>query len=150
MFKVIHAYAFDPADKDDLFQEICLQTWRSVRSFKGDCAESTWIYRVSLNTALRWSQKEQKHQQRKEELTNQAFLLQEQEGFMDERLSWLYEEIARMDPVDRSLCLLLLEGLSYKEMADVLGITVSNIGVKIHRIKQALKRASTKLQEHGL
>ena len=69
---------------------------------------------------------------------------------IDERLAWLYDEIATFDEIDRSLTLLLLDGFSYKEMSNLLGISESNIGVKIHRVKKHLISKSSKYEYHGI
>jgi RNA polymerase sigma-70 factor (ECF subfamily) len=98
---------------------------------------STWIYRISLNTAIKWIRKEQKHYHA-EPIENVEFVLMDSGIKADERLTWLYEEIHQLDEIDRSLILLLLDGFSYKEMAGILGITESNVGVKINRIKKHL------------
>ncbi|MFT6055352.1 MAG: RNA polymerase sigma-70 factor (ECF subfamily) [Roseivirga sp.] len=70
--------------------------------------------------------------------------------YADPRLAWLYEQIAAFNPIDRSLTLLLLDGFSYKEMSKMLGITESNVGVKINRIKKELIRKSDKETSHGI
>lgn len=148
LFKVIRAYAFDEADRDDLFQEISLQVWQSIPNFKKNCAVTTWLYRVALNTALRWNRDEQKHHEGRQSFDHAKHVLRENEQPKDERLVWLYEEIAKLDEIDRSLCLLILDGFSYQEMSDILGITESNVGVKIHRIKKHLIDKSQKLEPH--
>ena len=66
LFKVARVYGATPADREDLFQEIALQVWHSVEAYRGDCAATTWIYRVALNTALAWRRKERKHTVHKE------------------------------------------------------------------------------------
>lgn len=138
LFKIVHAYAFTMPDKDDLFQEIALQVWRSIPSFRGESAETTWLYRIALNTALKWKTKEKKHSDRRDSLDEIEPVLFEQEAEISDKLAWLYDEIALLDKVDRSITLLLLDGFSYEEMADILGVSKSNIGVKIHRIKKHL------------
>jgi RNA polymerase sigma-70 factor, ECF subfamily len=77
-------------------------------------------------------------------------ILQEGRRQTDERLTWLYEEIYKLDAIDRSISLLLLDGFSYKEMASILGITESNVGVKINRIKKHLITKSKKIENHGI
>ncbi|MEO6550515.1 MAG: RNA polymerase sigma factor [Ferruginibacter sp.] len=149
MFKVVRAYAFNTMDQDDLFQEIILQVWHSIPSFKENCSVSTWLYRISLNTAIKWVRKEKKHQPA-ETLDNIQHILQESPAQTDERLTWLYEQIHRLDEIDRSLTLLLLDNFSYKEMAAIIGITESNVGVKINRIKKYLISKSTKYDHHGI
>jgi RNA polymerase sigma-70 factor (ECF subfamily) len=137
IFKIVRAYAFTTMDQDDLFQEISVQVWYSVPSFRQESAITTWLYRISLNTAINWTRKERKHLS-VESLDNVQHVLQESASYVDERLTWLYEEIHKLDEIDRSVLLLLLDGFSYKEMATILGITESNIGVKISRIKKYL------------
>lgn len=149
-FKIVRTYAFTPMDRDDLFQEITLQVWHSIPSFKNEAAVSTWLYRIAFNTAIKWSQKEQKHRTASATLDSVEHVLQENHLPMDKRLIWLYEEISKLNEVDRSITLLLLEGLSYKEMALILGITESNIGVKINRIKKHLAGKSKKTEPYGL
>ncbi len=139
IFKIVRAYAFTPMDRDDLFQEVVIQVWRSIPSFRQESAVTTWIYRVALNTAITWVKKERKHQT--ENLDGAQHVLQEGVP-TDERLAWLYEEINKLDEIDRSIALMLLDDVSYQEMADILGITKSNVGIKIHRIKQQLMAKS--------
>ncbi|NBA85546.1 sigma-70 family RNA polymerase sigma factor [Emticicia sp. CRIBPO] len=143
VFKVVRAYAFTAMDQDDLFQEISIQVWRSVTAFRQESSVTTWLYRIALNTAIKWVRKERKHQQ-DGNLEEVEHVLQENKMPVDERLVWLYEEISRLDEIDRSVTLLMLDNFSYKEMADILGITESNVGVKINRIKKHLISKSKK------
>jgi RNA polymerase sigma-70 factor (ECF subfamily) len=149
-FKVVRMYAFTSMDRDDLFQEISVQAWRSIPSFRQEAAPSTWLYRIAINTAISWSQKERKHQQVHDTPENIEHVLRDTGQPMNERLTWLYEQISQLNEVDRSITLLMLEGLSYKEMATILGITESNIGVKINRIKKALALKSKKATSYGI
>jgi RNA polymerase sigma-70 factor (ECF subfamily) len=150
LFKVIRAYAFSEADREDLFQEICIQVWRSVPNFREKSAVTTWLYRISLNTAIKWTRDEQKHQEGRQPFENMEHLLQENKQQPDERLDWLYEEIGKLDKIDRSLTMLMLDGFSYREMSDILGISESNVGVKIHRIKKHLIEKSEKFELNGI
>ncbi len=139
LFKVVRAYAFEHADREDLFQEIVIQVWRSVDSFRGDSSVPTWIYRVALNTAIAWTRKERRRQQGKQpfEVVEGLLTTASSDG-PDPRVEWLYHQIAQFKDVDRSVALLLLDGFSYKEIAAIVGLTESNVGVKINRIKPAL------------
>jgi RNA polymerase sigma-70 factor (ECF subfamily) len=150
LFKIVRAYAFTDMDRDDLFQEIAIQVWHSIPSFRNESAVTTWLYRVSLNTAIKWSGKERKHRDTKETLDHVENILRENRAPMDERLIWLYEEISKLDEIDRSITLLLLDGFSYKEMAGIIGITESNVGVKINRIKKYLTAQSKKYERNGI
>jgi RNA polymerase sigma-70 factor (ECF subfamily) len=148
IFKIVRAYAFTAMDQDDLFQEISIQVWHSIPAFRRESSATTWIYRISLNIAIKWVRKERRHQQ-SDTLDQVQHLLQENRASVDERLFWLYEEIHKLHAIDRSLALLLLDGFSYKEMAVILGITESNVGVKINRIKKQLITKSKKQNAHG-
>ena len=143
IFKIVRAYAFSVMDQDDLFQEIIIQIWHSIPAFRRESSVNTWLYRISLNTAIKWTKKERKHYQ-SETLDGAQHILQEGRRQTDERLTWLYEEIHKLDEIDRSITLLLMDGFSYKEMAAILGITESNVGVKINRIKKQLISKSKK------
>ena len=139
LFKVVHAYAFEHADRQDLFQEIAIQVWRSVDAFRGESSVPTWMYRVALNTAIAWTRKEDRHQRGKQPLDLvEGLLTTSASSAPDPRVEWLYRQIAQLKAVDRSVALLLLDGFSYKEIAAIVGITESNVGVKINRIKSAL------------
>jgi RNA polymerase sigma-70 factor, ECF subfamily len=144
LFKVVHAYAFEHADRQDLFQEVILQVWHSVEAFRGDASVPTWLYRVALNTAIAWGRKEDRHRRGKQPFEGvEGLLTPASSGGPDPRVEWLYQQIAQLKDVDRSVALLLLDGFSYREIAAVVGITESHVGVKINRIKSALagKRA---------
>ena len=147
LFKIVRAYTV--TDHDDLFQEIVIQVWHSIPSYRGEAAVSTWLYRIALNTAIKWTKKEKKHAGA-ETLDNVQHLLRENTNIVDEQLGWLYAEIYKLDEIDRSVTLLMLEGFSYKEMSSILGISESNVGVKINRIKKQLIAKSKKYDNHGI
>jgi RNA polymerase sigma-70 factor, ECF subfamily len=149
IFKIVRAYTLTAMEQEDLFQEIIIQVWHSVPKFRGEASVVTWLYRIALNTAIKWTKKERKHYQ-SETLDGVQYILQEGRIQTDERLTWLYEEIYKLDEIDRSITLLLLDGFSYKEMASMLGISESNIGVKINRIKKQLISKSKKYDHHGI
>ena len=149
-FKVVHAYAVTPQDREDLFQEIAAQVWRSIPNFRGDAAATTWIYRVALNTAIAWTQKERKHRSGKQSLDGMEPAILQASPAKDPRIEWLYEQIRQLNEIDRSLTLLLLDGFSYKEMAAMLGITENYVGVKINRIKAYLTSKSGEEVDHGI
>jgi len=145
LFKVIRAYGHSPEDRDDLFQEISIQLWNSVPNFKGESAESTWIYRVALFTAMGWSRKRKKEGLDKQSFNEAEHTLIEKTKERDSRVDWLYEQITGLNAIDRSLTLLLLEGYSYREMSSILGISENNVGVKINRIKGHLTQKSKEI-----
>ena len=136
LFKVARVYGATHSDREDLFQEIALQVWHSVAAYRGDCSAATWIYRVALNTALAWRRKERRHAQGRQDIEAATALLVAPSD-RDPRLEWIYERIAELDEANRSLALLMLDGFSYRDMSQILGLSESNVGVKISRIKAA-------------
>ena len=150
LFKVVRAYAFTPMDRDDLFQEIAIQVWRSVPAFRHESSEVTWLYRIALNVSIKWSGKERRHVEGRQSVEDIQHGLLEKVPQADDRLAWMYEEISRLDEIDRSITLLMLEGFSYKEMSAIVGMTESNIGVRINRIKKHLVERSINITSHGI
>ena len=141
VFKVARTFAASDADRDDLVQEILLQLWRSLPRFEGKAKESTWIYRVALNTALAWRRTEHKRRAAQipvpaiEELPEPDDPIARER---DELVANLYAAIRRLPKVDAALVLLYLDDVSYREMAEVLGISETNVGVKLNRVRKTL------------
>jgi RNA polymerase sigma-70 factor (ECF subfamily) len=143
VFKVARAFAPSEADQQDLLQEILLQMWCSLPRFEGKAKASTWIYRVALNTALAWRRKEMKHVATRNPLIEIETLPGTEEDSprrlaREEVITRLYKAIHQLPKVDAALVLLYLEDLSYREMAEVLGLSESNVGVKLNRARKAL------------
>ena len=143
VLKVARAYTHSLEDCQDLAQEILLQVWCSLPQFQGRASASTWIYRVALNTALGWHRKERRRRTRQwpvfevEDLPV-AGTDSTQQAEQRELVERLYEAIRQLPRTDAALVLLYLDDLSYREMAEVLGLSESNVGVKLNRAKKAL------------
>lgn len=135
LIKVARSFATNQHDQDDLLQEIGLQLWRSIPGRSPEVAESTWIYRVAFYTAISWTRKDSKHREKRQTLAEEPIA---SETHMDPRIDWLYEKIAELNPIDRSLALMMLDGIPHREIAETLGLTESNVGVRLHRIKKQL------------
>jgi len=138
LFKVVRAYAFEQADRQDLFQEVAIQVWRSVDVYREESSVRTWVYRIALNAAISWARKQDRHQRGKQPLEIVDGLLAASAAEADPRVEWLYRQIAQLKDVDRSVALLMLDGFAYKEIAAIAGISEGNVAVKINRIKTAL------------
>lgn len=143
MLKVVRGCATAPQDQDDLFQDILLQLWLSIPSFRGEAKETTWIYRVAFNTALAWQRGERRRREKQETFLKFDTSPQTQPSHLDplpekEIVERLYAAIRQLPKVDASLALMHLDGLSYQEMAEVLGVSENYIGVKLNRIRKQL------------
>lgn len=140
IIKVCRIYCSDQADFEDLFQEIVLQLWQSYGRFNGLSKVSTWMYRVALNTAITSLRRRKRRPDR-----NRLTVAEHRAPYIDHpRIDVEYHQqlqgaIDSLNKFDRALMLLYLDEKSYKEMAEIMGITESNIGVKINRIKNKLK-----------
>lgn len=143
VFKVARAYTFTDEDRKDLVQDILLQLWISLPQFEGKAKASTWVYRVALNTALASHRKSQRRRDR------QIPLLEVEDvpavGNADvqrlrdkEVVERLYTAIRQLSKADAALVLLYLDDMSYREMAEVLGISENNLGVKLSRVRKQL------------
>ena len=142
--RVVHSvcrtYTDNRTDHDDLFQEILTQLWQGYDRFQGNSKISTWIYRVSLYTAITYIKKVMKGREFQQTMKTNTHDLPKSEE-TDEEL--LMMAIKRLDESDRAIVLLYLDDKSYKEMAEILGLSESNVGVKLNRIKKKLKDLMT-------
>jgi len=131
-------YANGLEERNDLSQEIILQLWRSFPSFQNQSKFSTWLYRVVLNTAISYLRKSKKIQWTTlEKAENIAIDTNE---VLDEDIKHLYQAINQLSKIDRAITLLYLDEHSYEEMAEILGISSVNVGVRISRVKKRLKK----------
>ena len=143
MWKVVRAFTVTPEDAEDLLQEIALQLWMSLGAFRGEAKESTWIYRVAFNTALVWKRVEKRRHVKHEKFFELNVAPESSAAHSaptrdEEMVQQLYAAIHQLPKLDASLALMHLDGLSYHEMSEVLGITENNVGVKLNRIRKQL------------
>jgi RNA polymerase sigma factor (sigma-70 family) len=137
--RICKVYAANPDTVKDLFQEVIFNIWKSIPGFNGDAALSTWIYRISLNVCLRHSLK----LNRKENtisIEDMQFEISEKESDdnLKERYKILYQCIEQLNEVDKSIVLLFLEDLPYKEISEITGLSENHIAVKMGRIRKQL------------
>jgi RNA polymerase sigma-70 factor (ECF subfamily) len=143
VMKVARAYTLTSDECQDLAQEILLQAWRSLPKFEGKASAATWFYRVALHTAMNWRRKDKPRRSRQQPLLEVQYLATEgansaEQAQQREMVEQLYNAIHQLPKTDAALVLLYLDELSYREMAEVLGISESNVGVKLNRAKKAL------------
>jgi RNA polymerase sigma-70 factor, ECF subfamily len=143
VLKVARAYARTTEDRQDLVQEILLQIWQSLQRFQGRASASTWFYRVALYTALGCHRKEHRRRIRQQPILeledlSAAGLDSAQQAVEREVVERLYAAIRQLPKTEAALVLLYLDDFSYRHMAEVLGISETNVGVKLNRAKKAL------------
>lgn len=140
IYTVCHMFTKDADDVNDLYQEILVRLWKGFGSFEGRSNIRTWIYRVSLNYCINFSNRQKKQ---REQLDIGTGLLSEGRSLeKDLQIKQLHKRINALGLVDRSVILLWLEGLSYDEIGAILGISVKNVSFKLVRIKEQLKKMS--------
>jgi len=127
------------ADRDDLLQEMMLSLWKAVPYYRGNSKPSTFIYKVSHNTALTWVRTEKRRRVSTADLEDfHALPAPSVDPATADQLEMLYAAIRRLPELDRSLILLQLDGLGYEEMAGIHGLSISNVGVRLNRIRTRL------------
>lgn len=136
LHKVARAYADRDADREDLLQEIQLSLWHAIPGFRSGSKASTYIYRVALNRAISWVRQESALRRRHEHLAVETATSSPPPE--DPRLALVYAEIRGLNKAERALILLQLDGFSYDEIAATLGITTTNVGARLTRIRQKL------------
>ena len=139
LYKICHSYCRDRDPREDLAQEILVQLWRSFGRFDGRCRFSTWMYRIALNAAISFYRRESARTQCV--ISDEARLL-EAAGETDnppEDVQLLYRFIDGLDALNKALILLYLDEQSYREIADVLGISETNVATKINRLKNKMR-----------
>lgn len=144
--RVSRAYADSPEDREDLFQEMVYQLWRSYPSFRGESSPGTWVYRVALNTAI-------SALRRKTRVEAPIALDEAKEPGApaardggSRQVDLLYELIRKLNQVDRALVLLYLEEMSYKEIAGILGMSESQVGTRLSRIRVRLQSLAREMK----
>ena len=142
-FKIARAYASTAGDQAELYQEMLVQLWRSLAGFRGQCGASTWIYRVCLNTALTWQRGERKRAARfgSEHAIALAESSEPRPGWTQEEselLTRLYEAVRLLPEGERTVVVLSLDGLSYREICEITGLTENHVGVPLNRARRKL------------
>lgn len=138
IYTVCYMFSKDADEVNDLFQEVLINLWKGFTSFQGRSDLSTWIWRVSLNTCISC---ERKKKQDTVPLSMEINLFEDQDED-SQQIQLLHKRIHQLKPFDRAIVLLWLENLSYEEIGSIVGITAKNVGVRLYRIKEELKKMS--------
>lgn len=139
LFKVVNTYCQDVEDRKDLEQEILIQLWKSLKSYDPKLKMSTWAYRVAMNVAISFYRSNLKRTSNTFSITKSVFQLEQPEETLSEERQFLHAFISQLDPLKKEILILYLEELSYRDISEIIGISESNVGTKINRIKKELK-----------
>ena len=141
IYKICYSYCSNAENRKDLQQEILIQLWNSFSKFDGRVKLSTWIYRIALNTAISFYRNDSKHSDKKVSIDASIISLSNFEYVpeQDENITMLYQFIEKLNEMDKALILLYLDDNKQKDIAEVLGISETNVATKISRIKKILK-----------
>lgn len=143
IYKIASIYSNGKEEQDDMYQEIVYQTWKSFDNFKKAAKPSTWLYRVGMNTAITHMNRSKKQLQ---VVPLQDVKIQFSEigdSEKEEKIQQLYTQIKKLNLLDRGIIFLFLEGKNHEEIAEISGISVSNVGTRMSRIKAKLKSGIT-------
>lgn len=142
IYKIANSYCKDPEDRKDLFQEIVSQLWRSFANYSNRYKYSTWIYRIALNVAISFYRKENRRKVISSPISEGVFNLTDIDDatVTESNLRMLQQFIQELKDLDKALMLLYLEEKSHREIAEIVGITETNVATKIGRIKLLLKQ----------
>ena len=139
--KVCRLYTNNQDAHNDLFQEITIQLWRAYPKFRGEAKFSTWMYRVSLNTAITLYRKSKRRVQT-QDFDSVLFKIEakEYDDTEEEQLRLMYKAIRKLSDIEKALVFLYLEDKNYKEISETMGITEVNARVKMNRVKTKLQK----------
>ncbi len=145
IYRICRIYATAPIEPQDLFQEVIFQIWKSLPNFKGNSSIDTWVYRIALNVCLRSKMKLDKSNQKTARLDAIHFtpVTDTVNPFEAEKFTYLKECIATLNESDTSIIVLYLDELSYKEIAEITGLSENHIAVKMKRIRKKLFECMT-------
>ena len=144
IIKIARAYSKTLHDKEDLINDITLELWKSFGRFNGDSKISTWIYRIALNTSMNYKRKKEKDRlfflDDLKQIENLSWLIEQPDSSHSEIL---YQCIDELNQLNKAIILLYLDGNSHDEISDITGISKTNVGTRISRIKEQIKNLAT-------
>ncbi|WP_206186867.1 RNA polymerase sigma factor [Winogradskyella aurantia] len=143
LHKICFVYSNSKADKEDLYQEIILQLWKSYPSFRKESKFSTWMYRVALNTAITLNKKAALFEKHKTQLYDEYSIAEDID--YSEDLKILYKAISKLSKIEKAIIMLWLEEKTYSEIAQIIGISKKNVSVKLVRSKKKLTKMIKKI-----
>jgi RNA polymerase sigma-70 factor (ECF subfamily) len=148
IYKVANAYCIHAEDRKDLIQEIIVQLWKSFHRYNDQYKYTTWMYRIALNTAISFYRKENRRKRLTDPLSDNILHLVDDNVIIEtnKNIGYLKQFIATLKELDKALVLLYLEEKTYKEIAEITGISETNVSTRIGRIKKILKQKFSTIQ----
>ncbi|MCF8335149.1 MAG: sigma-70 family RNA polymerase sigma factor [Bacteroidales bacterium] len=144
--KVAAIYYKNRADREDAFQEILVSLWQAYPTFRGESKFSTWLYRVALNTVIsRFRKASNKVRKNQSDIQITDELLGSSKEDLSEEIECLYRAIEQLSDIEKAIIMLYMEEKTYEDIAEIMGMTQTNVGVKINRIKKKLKKIYNKV-----
>ena len=138
IYTVCYMFSNDEDEVKDLFQDTLLNLWKGFDTFRGDSKASTWVYRITMNTCIS-ADRRRRHRKDTTPLSMDVNLYEDNDSDTLQ-VKMLHNRINKLGLVDRAIVLMWLENMTYEEIASVVGISAQNVGVKLYRIKEQLKR----------
>ena len=142
LYKIANSYCKDSEDRNDLIQEIIIQLWKSFENYNDQYKYSTWIYRIALNVAISFYRKENRRKEIANPITDSILNFAETSSTNDaeNNINLLQQFISQLKELDKAIMLLYLEEKNHKEIAEIIGISETNVATKVGRIKTSLKQ----------
>jgi RNA polymerase sigma-70 factor (ECF subfamily) len=141
LMKVCWAYTSTSHDRDDLLQEIVSRLWAAFGSYDPNRRFSTWMYRVALNVAIDYRRRRERRETGRLSLADMHDHASPHDEHKQQQLHELRELLERQNEADRMILILFLEGNSYREIAEIIGISESNVGTRLSRLKKSLRES---------
>lgn len=140
IYRICYGYLYEKQYAADCFQEVLINIWKSLDNFKNESTLSTYLYRITVNTTITFNKKQKSKWKKTEEMRTHFSVEAKEIEEESEQLLKLRKAISELENEQRILITMVLEGISNKEIGEILGMTPNNVGVKIHRIKQLLTK----------
>lgn len=155
LYRVCRFYSKGRDEAADLYQDVLINIWNALDSFRGESMASTWMYRIAVNTAIDFTRREKSRMTMLQKVKMEpSFFMNgsidtEEKRLQEQRLDTIHQQLNLLPIVDRAIMTLVLENLPGREIAEITGLTEANVRVRIHRVKQLLKDELIQWKENG-